>query len=93
MLDDRRALTAEDIDIEASSGSEFTYDTGLVTEAHQVKRQNGNSNSWTVKALPILRSSRRLRSTWRRAGATTLSPLFRAGRYKSCPNALASRQI
>lgn len=55
MLDDRRALTAEDIDIEVGRGSEFTYDTGLVTEAHQLKRQNGNSNSWTVKALAELK--------------------------------------
>lgn len=51
ILDDRRALTAEDVDSEAGRGSEFTYDTGLVVEAHQLKRQNGNSNSWTVKAL------------------------------------------
>lgn len=55
MLDDRRALTAEDIDVEVGRGSEFTYDTGLVIEVHQLKRQNGNSNSWTVKALADLR--------------------------------------
>lgn len=55
ILDDRRALTAEDIDVEAGKGSEFTYDTGLVAEAHQLKRQNGNSNSWTVKALTDLK--------------------------------------
>jgi hypothetical protein len=48
-------LTAEDIDSEAGKGSEFTYETGLVAEAHQLKRQNGNSNSWTVKALADLK--------------------------------------
>lgn len=51
VLDDRRALTAEDVDAEVGRGSEFTYDTGLVIEAHQVKRQNGNSNGWTVREL------------------------------------------
>lgn len=55
ILDDRRSLTAEDIDSEVGKGSEFTYDSGLVTEAHQLKRQNGNSNSWTVKALADLK--------------------------------------
>lgn len=51
ILDDRRSLTAEDIDPDVGKGSEFTYETGLATEAHQLKRQNGNSNSWTVKTL------------------------------------------
>lgn len=55
ILDERRSLTAEDIDPEASKGSEFTYDTELCTEVHQLKRQNGNSNSWTVKALADLK--------------------------------------
>jgi hypothetical protein len=55
ILDDRRSLTAEDIDPEVGKGSEFTYDTGLVTETHQLKRQNGNSNGWTVKALADLK--------------------------------------
>lgn len=55
ILDDRRSLTAEDIDPDVGKGSEFTYDTGLATEAHQLKRQNGNSNSWTVKALADLK--------------------------------------
>jgi hypothetical protein len=55
ILDDRRALTAEDIDPEVGQGSEFSYETGLATEAHQLKRQNGNSNSWTVKALADLK--------------------------------------
>jgi hypothetical protein len=55
ILDDRRSLTTEDVDPEVGKGSEFTYDTGVVTEAHQLKRQNGNSNSWTVKALADLK--------------------------------------
>ncbi|WP_246778173.1 hypothetical protein [Buchananella hordeovulneris] len=55
MLDDRRALIAEDIDVELGRGSEFTYDAGGIIEVHQVKRQNGNSNGWTVKALADLK--------------------------------------
>lgn len=55
IADDRRSLTAEDVDPEVGRGSEFTYCTGVVTEAHQLKRQNGNSNSWSVKALADLK--------------------------------------
>jgi len=56
ILDGRRALTTEDVDPDAGKGSEFTYETGAaVTEVHQLKRQNGNSNSWTIKALADLR--------------------------------------
>lgn len=51
VLDDRRALTMEDIDVEVGRGSEFTYDTGHIIEVHQLKRQNGNSNGWTIRAL------------------------------------------
>lgn len=51
VLDDRRAVTAEDNDAEVGRGSEFTYNTGTVIEVHQVKRQNGNNNSWTVRDL------------------------------------------
>src|SRR5215207_4999670 len=54
ILDNRRVLTTEDVDPEIGKGSEFTYDTGAITEVHQLKRQNGNSNSWTVKALADL---------------------------------------
>ena len=51
VLDDRCALTVEDNDAEVGQGSEFTYDTGHFIEVHQVKRQNGNSNGWTVREL------------------------------------------
>lgn len=51
ILDDRLSLVTEDVDVEVGRGSEFTYNTGAVTEVHQLKRQNGNSNSWTIKAL------------------------------------------
>lgn len=51
VLDDRRALTMEDIDVEVGRGSEFTYDTGHIIEVHQLKRQNGNSDGWTVSVL------------------------------------------
>lgn len=44
VFDDRRVLAAEDVDVEVGQGSEFTYDIGLVIEAHRVKRQNSNSN-------------------------------------------------
>jgi hypothetical protein len=53
--DSRRSLTIEDVDPEVGRGSEFTYGTGSGTEVHQLKRQNGNSNSWTVKALADLK--------------------------------------
>lgn len=48
---DRCALIVEDNDVEVGRGSEFTYDTGTFVEVHQVKRQNGNSNGWTVREL------------------------------------------
>lgn len=48
---DRCALTLEDNDVEVGRGSEFTYDTGTFVQVHQVKRQNGNSNGWTVREL------------------------------------------
>ena len=49
--DDGCAVTAEDNDAEVGRGSEFTYNTGTVIEVHQVKRQNGNNNGWTVRDL------------------------------------------
>ena len=55
VLDPRRSLVTEDVDAELGKGSEFTYNTGAVTEVHQLKRQNSNSNSWTVKALTDLK--------------------------------------
>lgn len=55
IADDRFSLTLEDVDVEVGKGSEFTYASGTSTEVHQLKRQNGNSNSWTVKALADLK--------------------------------------
>lgn len=52
--DDAESLTLEDVDFEMGKGSEFTYQYGALTEVHQLKRQNGNSNSWSVKALTDL---------------------------------------
>lgn len=49
--DDRCALIVEDNDTEVGRGSEFTFATGPFIEVHQVKRQNGNSNGWTVREL------------------------------------------
>lgn len=54
IADDAVSLTLEDIDCEVGKGSEFTYRTPASTEVHQLKRQNGNSNSWTVKSLADL---------------------------------------
>ena len=51
VLNDRCALIVEDNDTEVGRGSEFTYNTGHFIEVHQVKRQNGNSNGWTVREL------------------------------------------
>ena len=49
--DDRRTLIVEDNDAEVGRGSEFTFDTGAFVEVHQVKRQNGNRNGWSVRDL------------------------------------------
>ena len=54
IADDRHSLTLEDVDIEIGKGSEFTFESGTSTKVHQLKRQNGNSNSWTVKSLAEL---------------------------------------
>lgn len=54
IADDRLSLTLEDVDIEVGKGSEFSFTSGTSTEVHQLKRQNGNSNSWTVKSLADL---------------------------------------
>lgn len=51
VFNDRQALTAEDIDVELGQGSEFTYETGRFIEVHQLKRQNGNRNGWTIREL------------------------------------------
>ncbi len=55
ILDEGRSLVTEDVDAEIGKGSEFTYETGSVTEVHQLKRQNGSSNSWSIKALADLK--------------------------------------
>ena len=51
ILDSSRSFTAEDIDVDLAKGSEFTYSSGAVVEVHQLKRQRGNSNYWSIKAL------------------------------------------
>lgn len=55
ILYDRHSLTLEDVGVEVGKGSEFTYASVASTEVHQLKRQNGNSNSWTVKYLADLK--------------------------------------
>ncbi|PRB66530.1 hypothetical protein [Arthrobacter sp. MYb213] len=55
IFDGRNSMTLEDVDIEVGKGSEFTFESGTSTEVHQLKRQNGNSNSWTVKSLADLK--------------------------------------
>lgn len=54
LTDDSHSLRLEDVDPEVGKGSEFTFTTGAIIEVHQLKRQNGNSNSWSVKALADL---------------------------------------
>lgn len=49
--DDRQALIVEDNDAEVGRGSEFTFESGTDIEVHQVKRQNGNRNVWSVREL------------------------------------------
>ena len=44
-------ITLEDVDPVVGNGSEFTYQNTTAIEVHQLKRQNGNRNSWTVKSL------------------------------------------
>jgi len=44
-------LTLEDNDVEVGRGSEFTFESGTDIEVHQVKRQNGNRNVWSVREL------------------------------------------
>ncbi|HRO31492.1 hypothetical protein [Citricoccus sp.] len=55
IADDRHSLTLEDVDIEVGKGAEFTFVSSTSTEVHQLKRQNGSSNSWTVRSLADLR--------------------------------------
>lgn len=55
IADVARSLTLEDVDSEVGRGAEFTYESDAATEVHQLKRQNGNSNSWSVKSLAELK--------------------------------------
>ena len=55
IVDPSRSLTIEDPDADLSRGSEFTYVNGGEVEVHQVKRQHGSSNYWSVSALAALR--------------------------------------
>ncbi|MGW2914144.1 hypothetical protein ACWC9X_27260 [Streptomyces asoensis] len=50
LLGHAQSIKIEDIDA-LGKGAEFTYRHGNIVEAHQVKRQNGNANSWNVKSL------------------------------------------
>ncbi|MCD9594487.1 hypothetical protein [Streptomyces sp. 8ZJF_21] len=45
-----QSVTVEDIG-ELGQGAEFTYCYGDTVEVHQLKRQNGTANGWTVKSL------------------------------------------
>lgn len=54
LFDPDASITAEDIDVELAQGSEFTYAKASATEVHQVKRQPGNRNYWSVAALAEL---------------------------------------
>lgn len=45
------SITLEDPDPALGNGSEFTYRGNESIEVHQLKRQSGNANSWTVKSL------------------------------------------
>jgi hypothetical protein len=44
------SITVEDID-DLAEGAEFTFCHADTVEVHQLKRQNGNANSWTPKSL------------------------------------------
>jgi len=50
LLGTAKSITVEDVD-ELAEGAEFTYRYNGRVEVHQLKRQNGNANSWTVKYL------------------------------------------
>ncbi|MDX6292734.1 MAG: hypothetical protein QOH50_1809 [Kribbellaceae bacterium] len=45
------SITVEDLDPELAKASEFTFVDGDVIQVHQVKRQYGNSNFWSIKVL------------------------------------------
>lgn len=50
LLGTAQSVTVEDID-DLAEGAEFTFRHGGTVEVHQLKRQNGNANSWTVQSL------------------------------------------
>lgn len=51
IFDPARSLTAEDIHENLGLGSEFTYVDDGLTQVHQLKRQHGNNNYWSISAL------------------------------------------
>ena len=51
LRESRTALTVEEFDPDLGKGSEFTFVSKAGTEVHQVKRQSGSANGWTIKAL------------------------------------------
>jgi hypothetical protein len=51
LRESRTALTVEEFDPDLGKGSEFTFVSEAGTEVHQVKRQIGSANEWTIKAL------------------------------------------
>jgi hypothetical protein len=55
LRDESRSLTVEEVDGDLGKGSEFTYVSSTGTEVHQLKRQDGNSNYWSIKALAKLK--------------------------------------
>jgi hypothetical protein len=61
LLGTAQSVTVEDID-DLAKGVEFTYCYGDTVEVHQLKRQNGNANSWTVKSLQDKRIWENVRS-------------------------------
>lgn len=50
LLGSAQSIKVEDVD-DLGKGAEFTYRHGSTVEVHQVKRQNGNANSWSVQSL------------------------------------------
>ncbi|MGW3015748.1 hypothetical protein [Streptomyces longwoodensis] len=48
---DGQSITLEDADPTREEGAEFTYLHGTSEEVHQLKRQNRNTNAWTVASL------------------------------------------
>lgn len=51
MIYDGWSITAEDIDPDFNRGAEFTVARPGAVEVHQLKRQRGTENNWTVRSL------------------------------------------